>query len=397
MRTAVDASHDWRTTTIAVVFDIGARDESNRQHGVIHLLEHVLLIQSPPDRLSLIDSVYSKGGECNGSTGHEETVFWIRVQHVHAEQVIKQMMKALLAANFDHEQVDRERFIISEELLGTRHDNYETGFRKFTRLLMGTHPFTRAIGGTATSVRHLDSALVEQMYVDQFLNSPMGVAIVTGADMAAPIEDALQEACQDFSSSNTLREKTRTAPVPSRERRVQIASKRTRGFLFVGGLGFSRHHRLWAASEVLAELLSGAPQSDLYLALRVEARLAYDFSAYHDTYTDSGLWVCAVETSRDNASHIAGIVEGLVQRTARQAFDIPRIEAAKNRLFAAFDFSLDHPIERAESLALSLVRNDGPEWIDPVLIDADAVAGVTPEDVADAAQEVLTSWTVCFS
>src|SRR5690606_32155273 len=100
----------------------GSRNERSDQHGIAHLLEHMVFkgtgSRSAWDIASQIENV---GGEINAATSVETTAFYARVLKDDLPLAIEILADILTDSRFDPAELEREQHVILQEI-GAAHD-----------------------------------------------------------------------------------------------------------------------------------------------------------------------------------------------------------------------------------------------------------------------------------
>lgn len=155
--------HVWRFAdddadrfSIAVLVRVGSRDESDEHAGIAHFLEHVLF-QSAGDRLRAArdGELLRRGITYNGYTSHEVTVYYLTGASTHWRYMVDWLADHVLRPAFDEIEVEDERRVVLQEIATTGPDFRALTFEK---LLYGSHPIARSIGGSRGTLEAIDTA-----------------------------------------------------------------------------------------------------------------------------------------------------------------------------------------------------------------------------------------------
>jgi predicted Zn-dependent peptidase len=96
-----------------LVINTGSRDEKDSEHGMVHLIEHMLFKgtkkRKPYYILSRLDDV---GGELNAYTTKEETAFHASVLKEDFEKAVDLISDIVFNSVFPEKEIDKEKDVV---------------------------------------------------------------------------------------------------------------------------------------------------------------------------------------------------------------------------------------------------------------------------------------------
>ncbi len=135
--------HTMPVVAVQVWYNVGSVDEPNGLKGIAHLFEHMMFRGSknfgPEEHSRLIRAA---GGECNGGTSDETTVYWERVPVDKLGMVLKLEADRMAWLKLDQSILDTECQVVMEEYR-LRVDNNPIGSmdKKVRQFLFPGHPY----------------------------------------------------------------------------------------------------------------------------------------------------------------------------------------------------------------------------------------------------------------
>ena len=106
-----------RSIAFGIWVNTGTRCETKKENGVSHFIEHLVFKgtekRSARDIAEEMDAV---GGQINAYTTKEYTCFYTRTLDKHFDKALDVLSDMLLHSKFDDEDIDRERYVIEEEI-----------------------------------------------------------------------------------------------------------------------------------------------------------------------------------------------------------------------------------------------------------------------------------------
>lgn len=185
------------TSEFRLVMRVGSVQETDKQKGGAHFLEHMAFAGSKnfPGR-SMIDELESYGmkfgRDINAVTGFDRTIFMFTVpmdkadSHT-AKRTLLMLHDCLANLTFDAERTKKERGVILEELRG-----YDFG-DDFYDLKMGNGRFVQRIPlGSSDDIRRIDRQTLIGFY-KQWYSPRMATVVVVGNVDAKEIEEEIKK------------------------------------------------------------------------------------------------------------------------------------------------------------------------------------------------------------
>ena len=105
------------SASIGVFVKTGAKDETAEEHGLSHLIEHMMFKGTKNRNYQEISQeVDYLGGSINAYTSKEETVYYISVLKDYVEQALEILCDMVGNSVFDQEELEKEKDVIVEEI-----------------------------------------------------------------------------------------------------------------------------------------------------------------------------------------------------------------------------------------------------------------------------------------
>jgi predicted Zn-dependent peptidase len=369
--------------TIVCCVTAGARHDVPRQSGITHLLEHVLLLDSPR-RASLPRAIEALGGEANGYTGKEEMILYCRVPADDVATALDLLASCICAELVAPGLVLQERAVVLEELRAAASDPASVIHDLVYESIFEEHGLASALGGWLGRVRLLDGAAVER-HKARCVHAGTVAFVVTGGVETDAIVRVLEESAVSDMQRGAWNPHEDPAPAVTSGtgvHRRRVASDYVYAALATPGFDYA--HRLRPAADVLAMLVGGCSDSVLYRGLRSERGLAYILDCWHRCYRDAGLFRTVFAVNPENAEEAIRTARMLVEGAFEREWTADELDNARRQTAAQLSFEWETPVEHAIRLARHAFVASLGDWQPSAY--ADAVAAVEPDDVSEAAQ-----------
>ncbi|MFO0636150.1 MAG: insulinase family protein [Nannocystaceae bacterium] len=201
--------------TVAVQLWIfaGTADERPREHGIAHLLEHMVFKPLVLDgvRLDIASAVEAVGGDVNAFTSHDETVFHATVPAPGFEAVLHALVRPLAHARPAAADLAQEAEVVLEEIKQYDDDPASRAMQDMTAGLYGTHGYARPVLGTAAEVAaHTTASL--RGFLERNYGGDRLVLVVAGPLPAARVLRAATRVLGEFDARPPERALRRPRP-----------------------------------------------------------------------------------------------------------------------------------------------------------------------------------------
>jgi zinc protease len=187
-RTVQGGSKDRIQATLLV--DAGARDETDDQHGVAHMVEHMVFREARGLKSTVRDELFAlglkQGREFNAMTSDQLTRYMINMpmpETASLKRVFNALEKLAFHAEIIPNKWEAERNIVREEWRGKLSHRQRINDKKKALLRTGFARPPRPVIGTLASINDTQTDKIQQFYSDWY--APNNMALVVMAPMKA--------------------------------------------------------------------------------------------------------------------------------------------------------------------------------------------------------------------
>ena len=372
-----------RSASLGVFVTAGSRHEPDALAGASHFLEHLLF--KGTDRLdaaTIAESLDRVGGQSNAYTARELTCFWVRLLGEDLSVGLDILGDIVTAPALRADDVDAERTVIVDEILGAHDDPASVASERFFELALRGHALGRDPLGTLSSVRGLTAADVRGFFAAHYGAANLVVAAAGDVD-----HDDVARAVAAWPAP---RERPLAARRTGGRRRPARRRARAGGAGPGGdrrahpGAGRPRRH----AYRVYNQLLGGGLSSRLFTSIRERAGLAYQVYSERAQFSDAGVLCVAVGTAPEHTERVLELVAVEVDDLAQGGLTDREVEVAKQALRADALMAGEDSGQVMSRLGATLALDGEVRDLDEVV---EATAAVTLDEVADVARAVAAA------
>ena len=392
LRVVTEAVPTMRSVSFGVWVGVGSRDESGKQAGASHYLEH-LLFKGTRQRsaLEISSAIDRLGGEMNAFTAKEFTCFYARVLDADLPVAVDVVTDMVLSSTITGPDFESERGVILEEIAMHDDDPGDVVHDTFAQTVFGDTPLGRPILGSVRSIETVSRDTVRRYYKRWYRPEHIVVAAAGNLNHAAVVRLVKKAFAAGGVPLNG------EAAVATAVRRVQPRPKQGGGAIVIprtteqvnlvlGVPGVDRNDPRRFALGVLNSALGGGMSSRLFQEVREKRGLAYSVYSYHAQYSDAGLFGVYAGCLPKKVDDVLDLCRAELQRVCHRGVTAEELERGKGQLRGSLVLGMEDTGSRMNRIGKSELVYGEMLSIDDVL---GRIEAVTLDDVLEVASDVL--------
>lgn len=361
----------------------GSRDETDEEHGIAHLLEH-MAFKGTGKRTArqIAEEIENVGGEVNASTSTETTAFYARVLKDDVPLAVDMLIDILTNSTFDQDELTREKHVILQEIGAANDMPDDIVFDRFSSAAFKDQTVGRPILGTPETVQNFTPDQI-RAYMKRNYTADRLTFVAVGAVDHEKICRLVEELGSGFYPAS---DKAREYPAAIytggsfREKRDLMDAH-----ILLGFEGRAYHARDFYASQVLANILGGGMSSRLFQEVRERHGLCYSIYAFHWGLSDCGIFgIQAATGSEDVKALIPLILKELVQ--IADHVEVQEIDRARAQIRAGLLMTHESPASRAGQIARQMMLFGRPITNEELM---ERLVNITPDRLTDLSQRLF--------
>ena len=324
----------------------GARDETLRESGVSHFLEHMMFKGTPTrSALDINLELGNLGAQANAFTSEENTVYYATVipeKFKAMQELLSDMMRPAL----DPEEFAMEKKVILEEIALYRDRPHFYLFEHAFKDYFGSHPAGNSVLGSDESISAVTRDEMKSYFDRRY--SPSNMVLAASGNFS--VDDFLKDArslCGGWIDYQVSRDVARheSKSVYKEFRRKNLSHSHS--VLIARGASAQDEERY--ALSILANILGDSSGSKMYWEL-VDKGLADSASFDSDERDGTGCVMVYVSTSPSKLDEVVKIAKGIVK--SPMDFSDADLERAKAKIVSRIVLDGELPMGRLMSLGL---------------------------------------------
>jgi predicted Zn-dependent peptidase len=368
-----------------LIINTGSRDESERDHGIAHFVEHMLFKGTGKRKaFHILSRLEDVGGELNAYTTKEETSVHASFLKDDFERAIELISDVTFNSSFPEKEIEKEKDVVIEEINSYLDNPADLIFDDFEELIFHDQPIGRNILGTQGSVRSFSRKKLSDFVAGNYNANQMVFCSVGNISD----EKILRLFNTYFSKVDTPRRADRLPKKWIYKPSSVIKEKDTyQNHVIIGNLAYDLKDRRRMGMFLLNNIIGGqGMNSRLNLSLREKNGLAYNIESGYSPYCDTGVFSIYFGTDRQYLEKSLAITMSELKKLRESKLGIIQLSKAKNQLKGY----LARGYENHESLMLSLGKSlqvfDRIDTIDEICRKID---NVSSSEILETANDIF--------
>jgi predicted Zn-dependent peptidase len=272
---------------LGLFINIGSRDELVEEHGLAHLIEH-MLFKGTLRRKSyyILSRMEDVGGEINAYTTKEETCIHATFFNQYYSRALELISDIAYNSVFPANELKKEREIILDEINSYKDSPSEIIFDEFEELLFDGNPLARNILGSGEALKSFSPSHIKNFITRNFSTDQMVVSSVGSIQF----KELIKFFTEFFSVQVMKRLSPREPVIYNHKASFNELERNTfQTHCIIGNLAYKVTDDRRLTLYLLNNYLGGpGMNSRLNLALRERKGYAYTIDSLYTAYTDTG-------------------------------------------------------------------------------------------------------------
>lgn len=353
-----------RSVTLGIWVKTGSRNESIRNNGVSHFIEHMLF--KGTDKRSaaeIAESIDNIGGQLNAFTGKECTCYYAKTLDEHLDIAMDVLSDMLNNSTFTKKDIALEKKVILEEI-GMYEDSPEELVHD---ILSETVWDGSAIGypilGTGKSLRGINQETIKEYMKDRYTPGNMVISVAGNFD-----ENKLEEMLETYFNCQIPGDETEhnVENVDFRPE-INVREKDTEQVhICIGFEGIKNGDDALYPLLAVNNIFGGGMSSRLFQKIREKKGLVYSIYSYPTIYNDAGLFTIYAGMKPENLNEVTKLIYDEVRMMLKKGITKQEFDKSREQLKGSYILGLESTSSRMSSIGKSellLGRIHTPEEI----------------------------------
>jgi predicted Zn-dependent peptidase len=340
--------------SLAIASRVGGINESEKEKGISHFIEHMLYKGTHKrNAFQIASEIEKNGGELNGFTSEETTAFWCKLPFDKCELGLEILFDIIKNPKFDLLEMEKERKVIFEEIR-MRKDNPRIYVLDKNLENLYKKPFGINLIGTYKSLESLTRKNLIEKWKNAYATDNLILCCVGNYNFNKLVEFAKKNFDKSFSKMRDFKIK-----------KIKKEKLEKRKGIDQTNLIFSVHgpksgEKLNSAFYVLFTLMGGGMSSILFSEIREKRNLAYYIKAEVDSSKKYCYGLFCIGTNKENIPKIKKIILEEFKKVSRNLSE-KELNQIKTQIIGNYLISMEDSQEQMVNLIHHEVSDLGAE------------------------------------
>ena len=337
------------TLSIGLWLNVGSVNESNKQLGIAHMLEHMAFKGTKTrNAFNISKEIEDVGGDINAYTSKENTAYYVKLLPSNYELGVEILSDIFLNSTFPKEEIERERGVIISEIGQSDDMPDDKVFDKFYSLAYENQSIGKPILGTRDSVSGFNKDDLKE-FCNQYYNPSNLIIGISGKFDEMKIVDQIKKNFEFLKSGNkTIKPKYKwNSGFHSEKKDLQQAH------IVFGIEGLSNVDKQRLDLSALSIILGGGMSSKLFQEIREKKGLCYSIFSFQSQFFSSGIFGFYSACNPNDLENLLDTSLDEIKNLSKN-ITISDLDRAKAQLSSGFIRAQDFTFSRLERNVKSL-------------------------------------------
>lgn len=334
VRAAMERMDHVRSVSVGIWVNTGSVREGGDEGGASHFIEHMAFKGTPTRTAEQIAvEMDAVGGSLNAFTSKECTCFYAKVLDEDLPLAVDVLSDIAFRASFDVDELEREKRVITEEILMTEDSPEDLTAERANALFFGDDPLARPILGTRESVAAFDREKL-LAYRGAHYTAANTVVACAGRFSEDELTAILKDKLDLPAGGEAAPPLTCAYPGGARAECLQKDIEQVHLTLMLPG--FARESDGQYPLAILSNIIGGSMSSRLFQSIREQRGLAYSIYSYPVFYASTGAFALYAGTGEGQAVEVVSLMREELDRLRRRGVEREEFERCKAQLRGSY-------------------------------------------------------------
>lgn len=381
----IHSKSDTQVAHMGIVVNTGSRDELESEHGIAHMIEHVIFKGTRKRKAyNVISCLENVGGEIDAYTTKEETCVYATFLKEYYGRAMELFADIIFNSTFPDHECEKEKEVIVDEINSYKDTPGDLIFDDFEDLIFNGHPIGRNILGTPESIDKYCHTDIQRFINRTYNTDQMAICSVGPVDFKTIVKQA-ERYFGDIPTKK--RDFTRTPINEYTPKDLEVEMDTHQSHCIFGNRAYPIDHQNRLAFELINNTIGGPGMNcRLNLALREKHGYTYNIESFYTPYTDTGAFGIYFGTDYEKIDKCLTIIRKELRKLREEKMGVLQLDRAKKQMIGQLAISTENYSGLMLNLGRSCLLFD---TIDPLSEICDKINRFTSSDLLNVANEIL--------
>lgn len=375
----------FQSFTLGFWFNTGSIDETKKNNGISHFIEHMLFKGTESRSAKKIaDDIESLGGYLNAFTSKEHTCYYGRGLNNHIGKTYEVLSDMVLNSVFKESEIKREAQVIIDEYYDIEDTAEDLIFEKFETEIFKGNRLSYPVIGTEKNIESFE----KQDLVD-FIQKNYSADNMTIVSCGSITHDKLVALTEKYFSGFNTKARKKSQTVKLKKANDLIIDKEIQqSHLVYGCPTYGIKDEPKNAVSILSHILGEGSSSRLFQVLREKNGIAYQINTFYNLFWEAGTFGVYLSTNKESFDKAQKLIDIEFDKIKNKKVTTKELKRAKEYLIGSVIMGLENTTDRMTRTAQSEIYLDRYKTIEETV---EEISNISIDEIFDIAGEVLDS------
>ncbi|MEJ2613947.1 MAG: pitrilysin family protein [Ignavibacteriaceae bacterium] len=366
-------------------FNVGSRDESFRNNGITHFIEHMLFkgTKKRSARKIAVD-IESAGGYLNAFTSKEHTCYYGRGLEEHINKTFDVISDMIQQPSFKPAEIKKESSVVVDELYDIEDNPEELIFDKFEEIIFAGNSLSLPIIGSEKNIKDFSQFDLFNYVKEKYGFNRLIISASGAVDHNKLIRLTDKYFNVDLGKSGIKRKHYSFTVQPSKIEFIDKEIQQVHTIIGKSTYGYKDAKRIKVA--LLTQVLGEGSSSRLFQSVREKNGIAYQINSFLNSFYDVSSFGVYFSTNEKMIDKAMSLVLKEFRKLRETKITDRELKKAKESIKGNLILSLENTSNRMIRMAQSELYYNRIKSLEEILVEIDSV---TAEDIWDISNELL--------
>ncbi|MCL1982692.1 MAG: insulinase family protein [Clostridiales bacterium] len=328
-----------QSASIGIWARAGAVNETKKNAGVSHLIEHMMFKGTETRSAKQIAEDADKiGSQMNAFTTKEATCYYIKTLTTNIRESVDILMDMFLNSTYDNNELAKEKLVIIEEMKMIEDSPEDDIHDIICGQVFKGMPLAQPVIGTKGSVSGITRSIIKN-YIENEYTKDSIVVSVAGRYDEEELVGMFEGMFDRLKGGKTVPAHGETPHSPTYRVKVKDIEQT---HICMGIRGVKIEDERFYALMVLNNILGGSMSSRLFQSIREEKGLAYSVYSASSSFVDDGIFSIYAAVSHEKAADAISAIREELLKLKKEGVAADELSAAKEQLKGGYIFGQEN-------------------------------------------------------
>jgi len=374
-----------QSATIGIFVGTGSKYEKEDEHGVSHLLEHMMFKgTSKRTAKELSEQIDDVGGNINAYTGKETTAYYIQLLSSRLEVGIDVLSDMFLNSTFSDENLEKEKKVVIEEI-NMYEDIPEEKVHDINSTFAISGEQSNIVLGSIESINGISRDILVRYFNRRYTPENIVISLAGNMDI-----DKVMKMLEETMGTIEKKEEEKTLdkfPMKINSGKKILKKEMNQVHLCINTKGISYLDEDRYKYSIISNILAGNMSSRLFQKIREDRGLVYSIYSYMSNFREGGLFTIYAGTTPKDYKEVINIVLEEFEEIKKNSVTEKELERSKNQFLSSLTFGLENSRARMSRLANSYLTYGRIKTIEETI---EEIESISCEDIKEIANKVFS-------